>query len=274
MKNKRLGSGTAWARDRFQLALDIVDRGNIDYLIFESMSEVTMSNAQVNKINNPELPGYDPYLERRIGSVLMDCVKRNIKIISNQGWLDPEGAAEKIVELARNIRVEKLRVGAVVGGDLKEILSKTDLCLAETDERISELRDRYVSAEAYLGAEWIVEALKNDAQVVITPRVADASLYVGPLAYEYNWDMDDWDRLGKGTVVVTVFPDDNKKYLSTDLSGEEPIKDNFLSPDLKLIKVRAFKRVCYTCCDPQECIEANSLDISKKMPLPHCPRRQ
>jgi len=201
MKNKRLGSGTAWARDRFQLALDIVDRGNIDYLIFESMSEVTMSNAQVNKLNNPELPGYDPYLERRIGSVLKDCVKRNIKIISNQGWLDPEGAAEKIVELARNIGVEKLRVGAVVGGDLKEILPKTDLCLAETSERISELRDRYVSAEAYLGAEWIVEALKNDAQVVITPRVADASLYVGPLAYEYNWDMDDWDRLGKGTVV-------------------------------------------------------------------------
>jgi hypothetical protein len=201
MNKIRLGSGTAWSRDRFQLALDLVDRGNINYLIFESMSEVTMSNAQVNKINNPDLPGYDPYLERRIGSVLKDCVDKRIKIISNQGWLDPEGAAEKIIEIARNQGIGTLRVGAVVGGDLKEILPKTDLCLAETGERISELGNRYVSAEAYLGAEWIVEALKNDAQVVITPRVADPSLYVGPLAYEYRWSMDDWERLGKGTAV-------------------------------------------------------------------------
>ena len=160
-----------------------------------------MSNAQVNKVNNPDLPGYDPYLERRIGSVLKDCVDKGIKIISNQGWLDPEGAAEKVLEMARNQGVERLRVGAVVGGDLKDILPKTDLCLAETGEPISALGDRYVSAEAYLGAEWIVEALKNDAQVVITPRVADPSLYVGPLAYEYGWPMDDWTRLGRGTAV-------------------------------------------------------------------------
>ena len=81
------------------------------------------------------------------------------------------------------------------------------------------------------------------------------------------------EELGRNSVVVTVFPDDNKKYLSTDLLREEPIKDCFLAPHIKLLGVRAFKRVCYTCCDPQECAEAGCLDIVEEGSLPHCPRR-
>jgi cysteine synthase A len=81
------------------------------------------------------------------------------------------------------------------------------------------------------------------------------------------------EELGWDAVVVTVFPDDNKKYLSTDLLREEPIKDGFLAPHIRLLGVRAFKRVCFTCCDPQECMEAASLDIADKGSLPSCARR-
>jgi cysteine synthase A len=81
------------------------------------------------------------------------------------------------------------------------------------------------------------------------------------------------EELGWDAVVVTVFPDDNKKYLSTDLLREEPIKDGFLAPHIRLLGVRAFKRVCFTCCDPQECMEAASLDIAEKGSLPSCARR-
>jgi cysteine synthase A len=81
------------------------------------------------------------------------------------------------------------------------------------------------------------------------------------------------EELGRDAVVVTVFPDDNKKYLSTDLLREEPIKDGFLAPHIRLLGVRAFKRVCFTCCDPQECMEAASLDIAEKGSLPSCARR-
>jgi cysteine synthase A len=81
------------------------------------------------------------------------------------------------------------------------------------------------------------------------------------------------EELGQAAVVVTVFPDDNKKYLSTDLLREEPMKDNFLAPHIKLIGVRAFKRVCYTCCDPKECMEAASIDCKGEGSLPSCPRR-
>lgn len=79
--------------------------------------------------------------------------------------------------------------------------------------------------------------------------------------------------LGSDSVVVTVFPDDNKKYLSTDLMREEPVRDGFLAPDVGFLGFRAFKRVCNTCCDPLDCVETGSLDFSKEADLPPCPRR-
>ncbi|MBM3307850.1 MAG: PLP-dependent cysteine synthase family protein [Candidatus Eisenbacteria bacterium] len=82
------------------------------------------------------------------------------------------------------------------------------------------------------------------------------------------------EELGADAVAVTVFPDDNKKYLTTDLLREEPIKRGFLAPDVKLLGVRAFKRVCYTCCDPGECEDVASRFIAEEGALPHCPRRQ
>ena len=81
------------------------------------------------------------------------------------------------------------------------------------------------------------------------------------------------EELGRDAVVVTMFPDDNKKYLSTGLLSKEPQKSSYLTPDIKLREVTAFKRVCYTCCDPQECMEAASIDITTDGALPHCPRR-
>ena len=81
------------------------------------------------------------------------------------------------------------------------------------------------------------------------------------------------EELGSEAVVVTIFPDDNKKYLSTDLLREEPVKNGFLAPDIKLTKVRAFKRVCYTCCDPKDCMEGASMEIVNEISLPDCPRR-
>ncbi len=82
------------------------------------------------------------------------------------------------------------------------------------------------------------------------------------------------DQLGKDSIVVTVLPDDNKKYLSTDLLSEEPVKDGFVSPDIDLLNYKAFKRVCYTCCDPNECMEAVSPLFDEEVRLPHCPRRK
>jgi len=80
-------------------------------------------------------------------------------------------------------------------------------------------------------------------------------------------------QLKKNAVVVTIFPDDNKKYLSTDLIRDEPVKPGFLSPDVKLLGYRSLKRVCHTCCNPDECIESKTASSDKRITLPHCPRR-
>lgn len=111
----------------------------------------------------------------------------------------------------------------------------------------------------------IIMAQKLAEELGIGVGISSGANFLGALMVQ--------EKLGKESVVVTIFPDDNKKYLSTDLLREEPVKSSFLSPNIKLLGVRAFKRVCHTCCNPQECMEAGCLDIVEDGSLPGCPRR-
>ena len=197
----RLGAATAWSRDRFGPGEDLVKRGELQYLCFECMSEVTMSEAQVRKIETPNIPGYDPYLEDRLNPVIKECKEKGIRIISNQGWIEPVLAAEKILDIAKAQGISKIKVAAVNGGILTDKIADMGLRFLETGEPVADFRNSIVSAEAYLGAKEIVEALNNGADVVVTTRVADACLYLGPLAYEFNWSFNDWNSLAKGIVV-------------------------------------------------------------------------
>ena len=111
----------------------------------------------------------------------------------------------------------------------------------------------------------ILMAQKLASELGIGVGISSGANFLGALKVQNN--------LGLDAVVVTVFPDDNKKYLSTDLLREEPVKDGFLAPDIKLLTIRAFKRACYTCCNPRECEEVAALDIAEARTLPYCPRR-
>jgi len=197
----KIGTATGWSRDRFGPAEDLVERGELQYLCFEAMSEVTMSEAQVKKIVNPTIPGYDPYLEDRLSPIIKKCKEKGIKIISNQGWIEPISAAEKILDISKSQGISKIKVAAVNGGILLDRIADMGLKFVETGEPIADFKDRLVSAEAYLGAREIVEALRNGADIVVTPRVADACLYLGPLAYEFKWSFEDWNSLARGIVV-------------------------------------------------------------------------
>ncbi len=201
MKTIRLGSAAGWSRDRFEPALELVRRGNLDYLCFDSMSEITMSMAQVARMENAAIPPYDPYLEERLSPILKECRDRGIRIITNKGWLDPVAAADKAIEVARRLGIKGLKVAAVFGGMLTERISEMGLNFTETGEPVAAYRDRIVSAEAYMGADGIVEALRRGADVVITGRVADACVYLGPLAHEFGWDFADHHLMARGMVV-------------------------------------------------------------------------
>ncbi len=112
----------------------------------------------------------------------------------------------------------------------------------------------------------IIMAQKLAGQLGIGVGISSGANFLGALMIQ--------NELGPGSVVVTLLPDDNKKYLSTSLLGGEPVKDGFLSTHVELKHFRAFKRVCHTCCDPTDCVEARFRDPSVSIPLPFCPRRK
>ena len=200
-KKVRIGSATAWSRDRFEPAEVLVARGKIDYLGFDAMSEITMSALQMARMENDKVPPYDPYLELRLEPLLKPCKQKGIKIVTNSGWLDPVAAADRIEALARRLGIADLKVAAVCGGVLTDRIADLGLNFVETGEPVADSRKDIVCAEAYLGAQGIVDALKQGADVVITTRVADACVYLGPLAYEFGWDLDDPHLAARGMII-------------------------------------------------------------------------
>jgi hypothetical protein len=145
--------------------------------------------------------GYDPLLEPRMRAVLAICKSKGIKIVTNMGAANPSAAAAKTAEIAKKLGINGLKIAAVTGDDVLDVCKQGDFPLLEIEGRVGDLGDRILSANAYLGAEPIAQALAAGADVVITGRVGDPALFLAPLIREFGWAMDDWDRLGKGAVV-------------------------------------------------------------------------
>jgi hypothetical protein len=197
-KTLRIGSGAAWWGDRVEPAALNAERGELDYLCFETMAEATVSAAQVRARRDPSFPGYDTYLDDRMRAVLPACMRNGTRIISNQGWINPVAAAKRIVELLQEIGVTGVKVAAVSGSLITDrVLELTDTIL-ENGQPTHTLKPTLISAEAYLGAEPIVEALRAGARIVVTGRVADPSIFMAPMMYEFGWDPLDHARVGAG----------------------------------------------------------------------------
>jgi hypothetical protein len=195
----RIGAGSAWWGDRVEPAALNAERGDLDYLCFETMAEATVSAAQVRARRDPAFPGYDSYLDDRMRAVLPACMRRGTRIVSNQGWINPDGAAQRIVHWLRELGFPGVKVAAVNGSLITErVLELADRVL-EDGRPTASLASTMVSAEAYLGAEPIVQALREGAQVVVTGRVADPSLFLAPMMHEFGWDPLDHARLGAGS---------------------------------------------------------------------------
>ena len=196
----RIGAGAGTSGDRIDPAVELAERGEIQYLVFECLAERTIAIGQLARLRDPKR-GYDPLLEARWRRVLPTCRERGIKVITNMGAANPPAALEKTVEIARELGLRGLRLALLTGDDVMERVRDRDLPLLDGGCS-SELRDRLVSANAYLGADGIVEALGAGADVVITGRVADPSLFVAAMRHAHGWAADDWTRLGRGTAAA------------------------------------------------------------------------
>jgi hypothetical protein len=200
----RIASGQGFWGDLPRAPIDQARNGPIDYLAMDYLAEVTMSILQKQRLKDPRA-GYARDFVEVVTELLPDIREKGFRIVSNAGGVNPTGCAEAIVASARERGFAGLKVAVVTGDDLLDRLDSllgdgVALKHMETGEPLETVRERVVSANAYLGARPIVEALAKGADVVVTGRTTDTGLTLGPMIHEFGWGWDDWDRLAAGTV--------------------------------------------------------------------------
>ena len=206
MKNVvRVAAGQGFWGDWLEAPRRQVEGGPIDYLMLDYLAEVTMSILQKQKERDANM-GYARDFIGAMESVFPAVADRGVNVIANAGGVNPTACAAALRDAAKRQGVTgKLRIGVVTGDDL---LGRLDTLLADghalanmdTGEPLATVRDRVLSANAYIGASPIVEALRGGANVVITGRSTDTALTMAPLMHEFEWRKDDWDKLAAGIV--------------------------------------------------------------------------
>lgn len=196
----RIGCAAGFSGDRVDAAGPVVDAlvaaGGPSFLVFETLAERTLALAQLARRERPEA-GYEPLLDDMLGPVLARCLAHGIRIVGNFGAANPEGAARRVLALARAAGTRRPRVAVVHGDDLGGPAHR-DLLQTVCAGRAS--LDALVSANAYIGAGAVADALLDGADVVVCGRIADPALAVGPALAHFGWARDDWRRLGCATM--------------------------------------------------------------------------
>ncbi|HSD47662.1 MAG TPA: acyclic terpene utilization AtuA family protein [Pyrinomonadaceae bacterium] len=201
----RVAAGQGFWGDLPDAPVRQVEGGPIDYLMLDYLAEVTMSIMQKQKARDPRA-GYARDFIPLMKRILPACVERDIKVTANAGGVNVRGCADALIEVARELGLAgKLRIGLVTGDDIMsridELLSRgVELRNMDTGEPLSTVRDSIQSANVYLGAAPLVEALQQGAQVVITGRATDTGLTLAPLMHEFGWSANDWNKLAAGTI--------------------------------------------------------------------------
>jgi hypothetical protein len=182
-----------------------VQGGRVDYLVMDYLAEITMAILQKQRRRRPDA-GYATDFLTQLREVLPDCVERGITVIANAGGVNPLACKAAVERLAEEFGLaERVRVGVVAGDDIFDDLddllaSGEDLVHLDTGQPLAAVRGRVLSANVYLGAAPIVEALRRGANVVICGRVTDTALTLAPMVHEFGWAADDWDKLAAGVI--------------------------------------------------------------------------
>lgn len=192
----RIGSGAGFGADRLDPALRLIEQGGLDWIGFECLAERTLAQAQTARAADPA-KGYNRYLEARLRACLPAMARNGTRLITNMGAANPAAAARAAVALCGS---GGPNVAYVEGDDVRHLID-ADTKLADTGGTVADVGTPVISANAYLGVEQILPAIDSGAAIIITGRVADPSLFLAPLAHHYGWALDDWTRLGGGTLI-------------------------------------------------------------------------
>ncbi|MBX9604186.1 MAG: DUF1446 domain-containing protein [Bryobacteraceae bacterium] len=201
----RIANGQGFWGDSLEAPVEQVRRGPIDYLTLDYLAEITMSIVQKQKARDPK-QGYARDFVEMIARVLPDLVERRVKVIANAGGVNPQGCRDAVAEVVKRLGFQgKVKIGIVAGDDLMPNLDSllargVELKNMETGEPLSSVRPFVQSANVYLGAWPVVEALRQGADIVICGRVTDTGLALAPMIHEFGWGKEDWNKLAAGTI--------------------------------------------------------------------------
>jgi hypothetical protein len=195
----RIGTGAGFAADRLDAAVDLAQRGKLDVMVLECLGERTVAFAHRDRLADPRR-GYNHLLDRRMRALLPVCRAAGTTIVTNMGAANPRAAAERTLEIARDLGISGLKIACVEGDDVSGLLSPNQPFMDEPGT-IAAIRQQIVGMNAYLGADAIIPALDAGADVVIGGRLADPSMYLAPLMRHFAWKSTDVAMLAAGTLV-------------------------------------------------------------------------
>ena len=212
MKKIRIGCGSGGCTyERLEPTEELLKKGDIDYLVFECLAERTIADAQMEKLRDPNM-GYNPQLEERMRRFMALALEKKTKIISNMGAANTPGAVAKIREIAEELGIKGLKIGMVQGDDITHNIGRYgDTLLMDRNIPVGRLEE-VVSANVYLSGDPICEALDNGCDIVVTGRVADPALFVGPLKHEFKWTTEQKHLMGQALLLGHLFSG-NRRFL-------------------------------------------------------------
>lgn len=194
----RLGCGAGFSSDRLGPAIDLAQRGALDYLVFECIGERTMAFGHRDRMLNPDR-GYNPQLRARMRGVLAHCHANDTKIVTNMGVANPRAGALLVVEVARELGLQGVKVACVEGDDVTHLITP-ETAFIDHPGVVKDVGLRMVGANVYLGVDALLPPLAAGADVIVAGRIADPSLFLSPLVHHFGWKLDDWPILGRGTL--------------------------------------------------------------------------
>ena len=196
----RIGCGAGFADDRIPPGVEIVERGELDYLAMECLAERTIARETLDRAKDPA-KGYTPVLLERMEAIMPPALQRGIKIVTNMGAANPMGAARVLRKHASDWDCPDYTCAVVQGDEVTDIMrAHPELPLMEDGAPLESLLPRMASANAYLGADVVAQGFATGADLVITGRVADPALFLGPMLHAFGWSYDDYPKLANGTL--------------------------------------------------------------------------
>lgn len=205
VKKVRIGAGQGFYGDSINGALNMAKYGDVQYISFDTLAELTMAILQKDRQKNPD-GGFTKDITVTMETLLPYVKEKGIKLITNAGGINPEGARAEVYRVAKKLGISGIKVGIATGDNIYPYLEEweqagVDFKQYSNDVPFAEVKNRLLFASAYLGAAPIVEALKGGADIVITGRTTDTAQFLAPLIYEFGWGEEEWDKLAQGILL-------------------------------------------------------------------------